>query len=283
MKIGYLGPESSFTYQAAKTGFPEGQLIPFSSIPACIKAVEYGKVALSVVPIENTLEGSVNTTVDYLYHQSAIPVGAELILPIHQQLMVSKENEKRWGSVEKILSHPQALAQSSQFIQQYFPKAVVEATPSTTYAAQYVAEHPEEQIAAIAPKNAARTYQLAIVRENIQDIEINHTRFWVIGQPEISLPLSKKKSKTTLAITMPSNQPGSLHQALSAFSWRKISLSKIESRPLKTSLGEYFFLLDIEMDKPKILVDNAIEEIRLLGGEVKIFGHYGIYPVKTIE
>ena len=283
MKIGYLGPESSFTYQAAKTGFPKGQLVPLSSIPACIKAVEYGEVALSVVPIENTLEGSVNTTVDYLYHQTSIPVGAEMILPIHQQFMVAKQNEQRWASVEKILSHPQALAQSSQFIQQYFPRAIVESTPSTTYAAQYVAEHPEEPIAAIAPKNASLTYQLSIVCENIQDIELNHTRFWVIGQPDISLSLPKKKEKMTLAVTMPSNQPGSLHQALSAFSWRKISLSKIESRPLKTSLGEYFFLLDIEMDRPKILIDNAIEEIHSLGGEVKIFGQYGIYPVKTIE
>ncbi|MGM0124270.1 prephenate dehydratase [Enterococcus sp. AZ194] len=278
--MGYLGPESSFTYQAAKKGFPNVQLVPFPSIPACIKAVEYQEVELAVVPIENTLEGSVNTTVDYLYHQSSIPVGAELILPIHQQLMVAKQNQHEWQKLSKILSHPQALAQSANFIQEHFPEVLIESTPSTAYAAQYVAEHPDELIGAIAPKSAAQTYQVAIVSENIQDVAVNHTRFWVIGQPKISLSLPLKKEKMTLAITMPSNNPGSLLQALSAFGWRQIDLSKIESRPLKTSLGEYFFLVDIEMDKPRVLVENAIEEIHLLGGEVKIFGQYGIYPVE---
>ncbi|KAF1296086.1 prephenate dehydratase [Enterococcus sp. JM4C] len=281
MKVGYLGPESSFTYQAAKKGFPNEQLVPFPSIPACIKAVEYKDVELAVVPIENTLEGSVNTTVDYLYHQSFIPVGAELILPIHQQLMVAKQNQADWQQITKIMSHPQALAQSANFIQAHFPDVQIESTPSTAYAAQYVAEHPKELIGAIAPKSAAQMYQTVIVSENIQDVAINHTRFWVIGQPEIVLSLPMKKEKMTVAITMPLNTPGSLLQALSAFGWRQIDLSKIESRPLKTSLGEYFFLLDVEMNKPRSLVENAIEEIQLLGGEVKVFGQYGIYPVVT--
>ncbi|SJZ69412.1 prephenate dehydratase [Pilibacter termitis] len=280
MKIGYLGPESSFTHTAAVNAFPSEYLVPYRSIPACIKAVEFHEVDLAIVPIENTLEGSVNTTVDYLFHQSTIPVGAEIVLPIYQQLMVSKENKERWEEVTKILSHPQALAQSQEFIRQYFPNADLEQTPSTAYAASFVSEHPQEKIAAIAPRASAEKYDLEIVKENIQDIASNHTRFWIIGKDEAHLPyLPVEREQMSIAITMPSNMPGSLYKALSAFSWREINLSKIESRPLKTSLGEYFFLIDLVVDKPLELIEFALEEIRLLGGEVKIFGKYGIHTI----
>lgn len=283
MKVGYLGPESSFTYTATKTAFPNDTLVPFHSIPACIKAVEFKEVDLGVVPIENTLEGSVNTTVDYLFHQSTIPVGAEIVLPIFQQLMVSKKNQVNWTEVTRILSHPQALAQSQGFLNHYFPEAELEQTPSTAYAANYVSEHPNRPIAAIAPKLAAEKYGLTIVKENIQDVAINRTRFWVIGSDKVELAhIPVESQKMTLAITMPNNMPGALHKALSAFSWREIDLSKIESRPLKTTLGEYFFLIDLIADKPVELIRFALEEIELMGGEVKVFGNYKVHPIHGI-
>ena len=283
MKVGYLGPESSFTHTATKSAFPQQELVPFGSIPACIKAVEFGEVELGVVPIENTLEGSVNTTVDYLYHQSRIPVGAEIVLPIFQQLMVHPENQAEWQACTRLLSHPQALAQSQGFINRHFPNAVLEATPSTAYAAHYVSEHPEMTIAAIAPKLSAETYELVIVQRDIQDVAINRTRFWVIGAPQVDLAhIPTEKVKMTLAITMPNNMPGALHKALSAFSWREIDLSKIESRPLKTTLGEYFFLIDLNVNKPQPLIDFALEEIRQLGGSVKVFGTYETHPIHGI-
>ncbi|MFD1899653.1 prephenate dehydratase [Enterococcus termitis] len=282
MKVGFLGPEASFTHNAAKTAFPSEALIPFHSIPACIKAVEFGEVDLGVVPIENTIEGSVNTTVDYLFHQTTIPVGAEIVLPIYQQFMVAKKNQKNWRQTERILSHPQALAQSQEFIRAYFPNALLEATPSTAYAASFVAEHPELKIAAIAPKKSAETYDLAVVGENIQDVASNQTRFWVIGAEKISLPLNVENEKMTIALTMPNNMPGALHKALSVFSWRDIDLSKIESRPLKTTLGEYFFLIDLNVQQPQRLLENALEELRLMGGTVKIFGKYKVHLIDGV-
>ncbi|WP_086347526.1 prephenate dehydratase [Candidatus Enterococcus clewellii] len=283
MKVGYLGPESSFTHTATKTAFPNETLVPFHSIPACIKAVEFKDVDLGVVPIENTLEGSVNTTVDYLFHQSNIPVGAEIVLPIFQQLMVSKENQENWQETTRILSHPQALAQSQAFLSQHFPDAELEQTPSTAYAANFVSEHPHRKIAAIAPKLSAETYDLTIVKADIQDVAINRTRFWVIGSDTVALAhIPSKVRKMTLAITMPNNMPGALHKALSAFSWREIDLSKIESRPLKTALGEYFFLIDLIADKPIELIDCALQEIKLMGGEVKVFGNYSVHPIHGI-
>lgn len=280
MKIGYLGPKSSFTYTAAAKAFPEEELMPFPTIPACIKAVEHEEVTLAVVPIENSIEGSVNTTLDYLFHQSDLAVGAEIVLPIQQYLMVRGEHKKDWHHLEKIISHPQALAQCQHFIEDHFEKAVIEAAPSTTYGASYVAQHPAEMAGAIAPREAAASYGLEIAAENIQDLEINQTRFWVLGAERAAIDLPVTMEKMSLAITMPYNQPGSLHKALSAFGWREIDLSKIESRPLKTSLGEYFFLVDINIEKPIALIENALEEIRLLGGEIKIFGRYQVHPIK---
>lgn len=282
MKVGFLGPEASFTHNAAKTAFPDEELISYHSIPACIKGVEFGEVDLGVVPIENTIEGSVNTTVDYLFHQTTIPVGAEIVLPIYQQLMVAKKNKDSLGETTKILSHPQALAQSQEFIRTYFPMAELEATPSTAYGANFVALHPEQKIAAIAPKLSAEKYDLEIVGKDIQDVAINQTRFWVIGSEKVDLPIHATDKKLTIALTMPNNMPGALHKALSAFSWREIDLSKIESRPLKTTLGEYFFLIDINVQKPQELLDNALEEIRLMGGSVKIFGNYAIHPINGV-
>lgn len=282
MKIGYLGPESSFTHTATKTAFPDQELVPYHSIPACIKAVEFSEVDLGVVPIENTIEGSVNTTVDYLFQKTTIPVGAEIVLPIFQQLMVAKENKQDWQNITKILSHPQALAQSQEFIRSIFPMADLEPTPSTAYAASFVAKNSKQKIAAIAPKLSAATYDLEIVGENIQDVEINQTRFWVIGAEKVNLPIQVEKKKMTIAITMPNNMPGALHKALAAFSWREIDLSKIESRPLKTTLGEYFFLIDINVQRPLELLENALDEIRLMGGEVKIFGIYNVHPIHGV-
>lgn len=284
MKVGFLGPEASFTHTATKAAFAETEytLVPYHSIPACIKAIEFGEVDLGVIPIENTIEGSVNTSVDYLFHQSNIPVGAELVLPIFQQLMVANENQVNWHSLKKILSHPQALAQSQSFIHQHFPMAELEPTPSTAYAANYVSSHPDELIAAIAPKLSAERYNLTIVGKDIQDVAINQTRFWVLGAKTVSLSLPAAEEKMTLALTMPNNMPGALHKALSVFSWRGIDLSKIESRPLKTTLGEYFFLIDLNATKPVELLANAIEELTLIGATVKVFGTYKVHEINGV-
>jgi prephenate dehydratase len=282
MKIGYLGPMGSFTYTAALTAFPKAELVAFSSIPACIKGVENAQVSLSIIPIENTIEGSVNASIDYLYHQSEITVEAELVLPIQQQLMVAKNNVQRWQQSQKIFSHPQALAQSQRFLTKYFPLAALEVTPSTAYAASYIAEHASEPLAAIAPKLSAEMYDLAIVQENIQDLAVNQTRFWVLGNQAVELPCEAASEKMSIAVTLPNNLPGALHKALSVFSWREISLSKIESRPLKTTLGEYFFLIDLLKDQPQAVIQNAFEELHLLGGTIKIFGNYKIYPLGSI-
>lgn len=269
MKIGYLGPKSSFSHQAAKKQFDAVDLVAYASIPACLNAVLTREVAYSIVPIENSLEGSVHATIDTLSQNHQLQVLAEVILPIKQQLLATSE-----GPFKKIYSHPQALAQSQKFLATHYPTAELVPTTSTTAACEYVATQQTQEIAAIAAAEAAVSYGLKIISSNIQDNDFNQTRFWIVGlKPTTTFG---KVEKMSLILTLPSNKAGALHQMLAAFGWRQINLSKIESRPLKTSLGEYFFVIDLLLDQPQQLIDNAIEEIKLLGGTVI---HLGTYPV----
>ncbi|MCD2207612.1 prephenate dehydratase [Listeria booriae] len=284
MKVGYLGPVATFTHTAAVSAFPQDEAVAYASIPDCIMAIEKGRVDVAVVPIENTIEGTVNVTLDYLFHQSSVPIVAEIVVPIAQHVMVHPNNSNTWQSVQKVMSHPQAIAQCHTFLQTELYGVERETTPSTAYAAEWVSKHPDELIAAIAPYMAAETYGLTIVQENAQDIELNQTRFVVLSRHPVTIALpDREEEKTSVSVILPNNMPGALHKVLATFAWRNIDMSKIESRPLKTSLGEYFFLIDLLSDGEAQLVQNALEEIALLGGTTRELGTYHVYrlPVKV--
>ena len=272
MKVGYLGPKNSFTFAAASSFFGEEVLEAFASIPLSLQAIEQQVIDYVVVPIENSLEGSVHASIDRLFNKENLQVFQEIILPIRQQFLMAQPAQPT-----KILSHPQALAQSQQFLEKNYPDVPLEAVASTTFAAEYVANHPEEQLAAIASPAAAKEYGLVTVAADIQDNDLNQTRFWVIGQRGENLLTAKTPEKGTLFITAPKNMPGALHKILSTFAWREIDLSKIDSRPLKTSLGEYFFVLDLAIADNQKLIGYALKEIELLGGQVQ---QLGMYPVQ---
>ena len=237
MKIAYLGPKGSFSHHVVQTAFPKEELQAFANITDVIKAYEQGLVDYSVVPVENSIEGSVHESLDYLFHQARIQAVAEIVQPIHQQLMAVPGHTK----IEKIFSHPQALAQGKKFIDEHYPEAQIEVTASTAYAARFISEHPDQPYAAIAPKSSAEEYGLELIAEDIQEMEANFTRFWVLGAEIPKIPLNSQAEKMSLALTLQDNLPGALYKALSTFAWRGIDLTKIESRPLKTALGEYFF------------------------------------------
>ena len=246
----------------------------FANITDVIKAYEQGLVDYSVVPVENSIEGSVHETLDYLFHQAHIQAVAEIVQPIHQQLMVVPGHTK----IEKIFSHPQALAQGKKFIDEQYPEAQIEVTASTAYAARFISEHPDQPFAAIAPRSSAEEYGLELIAEDIQEMEANFTRFWVLGAENPSIPLQAQTEKMSLALTLPDNLPGALYKALSTFAWRGIDLTKIESRPLKTALGEYFFIIDVDY-ADKALVHFAQKELEAIGIQYKVLGAYPIYPI----
>ena len=274
MKIAYLGPSGSFTHNVALKTFPKEELIPFSNITEVIKAYESHQVTYAIVPVENSIEGSVHETLDYLFHQAKIHAVVEIIQHIKQQLMVKNDGEH----IEKIFSHPQAIAQGKKYITKHYPEAKIEITASTAYAARYVSEHPKEAFAAIAPEAAAKEYGLTIIANDIQEMEENFTRFWVLGEQKPEIQLKKIDRKLSLALTLPDNLPGALYKALSTFAWRGIDLTKIESRHLKTTLGEYFLIVDLDNENNQ-LVDFALEELAVIGISYKILGDYPVFQL----
>ncbi|MCP9081976.1 prephenate dehydratase [Streptococcus sp. CF10-1] len=278
MKIAYLGPKGSFSHHVVQTAFPKEELQAFANITDVIKAYEQGLVDYSVVPVENSIEGSVHESLDYLFHQARIQAVAEIVQPIHQQLMAVPGQSK----IEKIFSHPQALAQGKRFIDKHYPEAKIEVTASTAYAARFISEHPDQPYAAIAPKSSAEEYGLELIAEDIQEMEANFTRFWVLGAEIPKIPLNSQAEKMSLALTLPDNLPGALYKALSTFAWRGIDLTKIESRPLKTALGEYFFIIDVDYSD-KELVHFARQELEAIGIQHKILGTYQIFTITDIE
>jgi prephenate dehydratase len=279
LKIAYLGPLASFTDLAVKRAFPKCTAIPCVTIPDCIEAAIKEEVDYAVVPMENSLEGSVHITVDYLFHKSNLNIAAELTSPIHQHLMIHPSNNSNVTALEKILSHSHALAQCHKFLNSVYRGTALEQTTSTAAAAKYLSEHPEEKLGAIGNELAANVYGLEITHKNIHDFAYNHTRFIVLHKDPVRLELPNKKvtEKTTLMVTLPKDRSGALHQVLSAFAWRQLNLSKIESRPLKTGLGDYFFLIDVEQEMDEVLLPGAISEMEALGCKVKVIGSYSSY------
>lgn len=275
MKIAFLGPEASFTQLTATQLFPNEELIPKANILDCFLAVQNNEVDKAVVPLENSIEGTVSMTLDYLYQTPEIRVEAEAVMPIAHHLMIhpSQENDT---AIEKIYSHPQALAQSFHFLNQNYPEVIKQDFASTAAAAKRVSENPDRKIAAVANKFAAELYGLKIINDNIHDVEENHTRFIVISKTENTYQNEMQSigKKTAMLITLPQDHAGGLHQVLSVFAWRNMNLSKIESRTLKTTLGNYFFFVTVVGDWNNVLYINSIDELKAIGADVKFLGNY---------
>jgi prephenate dehydratase len=276
MKVGFLGPKATFTELAVKKVFPGYELEPYTTIPESMDAVVEKKVDIAVVPVENALEGSVNITLDYLTQEVQLPIVGEITIPIKQHLMVHPANKDNWKEVTKVYSHPHAIAQCHKFLHTSLKSVPFENVNSTAAAAKMVMDHPEQQVAAIANELAASEYGLTIVQRNIHDFDYNHTRFVVLTENGLDFEAISGSShyKTTMMVTLPSDRAGALHQVLSAFAWRKINLSKIESRPMKTGIGNYFFIIDLEMKLDEVLIPGAMAELEALGCGVKLLGSY---------
>lgn len=283
-QVAFLGPEASFTHLATQALFPNSPLLPIRTIPECIEMVSNGQVEIAVVPLENALEGTVPLTIDYLFHEANVFVIAEILSPIAQNLMVHPNNVERWEEISNIYSHPHALAQCHKYLYYRFGKVPLEQASSTAAAAKYVSEHSEQCIAAIANSSAAEEYGLKIVEQNIHDFHFNHTRFFVLSKMKKSVEEvgHNGQIKTTVMITLPKDdRSGALHQVLSVFAWRQLNLSKIESRPLKTGLGQYFFIIDVLENEKAPMMKGAMEELLALGCEVKSLGSYYTYETKA--
>lgn len=282
MKIAFLGPHASFTQLAATQLFPGEELLPQANILDCFNAVNNGDTEKAVVPLENSIEGTVSMTLDYLYKTPSIKIEAEGVMPIAHHLMIHPDHNME--DIEKIYSHPQALAQSFHFLDSHYKEIARQDFSSTAAAAKYVSENKDLKIAAVANQFAANLYGLKIVQRNIQDFEQNHTRFIVITKQQSeyhNTDLEVLGEKSGMLINLPEDHAGGLHQVLSVFAWRKMNLSKIESRTLKTGLGNYFFFINVVGKWEEVLHGNALLELESIHADVDFLGTYKEYLLES--
>ena len=263
--IAFLGPEASFSHLASRLHFGESSsFLSQNGIARVFDEVEKGSVDWGVVPVENSLEGSVNVTLDRLI-LTPLKIRAEIYLRISQCLISSAKTMK---GIKNIYSHPQALAQCQSWLRTNLPNCTLGEMESTAAAVQIVRGKKAE--AAIGSELASQWYGMNILAESIEDNPSNMTRFLVIGEGEGQ---ATGNDKTSL-IFATKDSPGSLHRALSSFAGRKINLSKIESHPVKERLWEYLFFVDVIGHVHDKAIKRCLEELKEKTTYLKILGSY---------
>lgn len=264
-RIGALGPEGTYSEKAALLwlkGRPDATIVYFNDFEGVLEAVAAGGLEAGIVPVENSLEGAVTTVMDLLLRQKVVIVG-EVNVPIRHCLV------GRGGGVKVILSHPQALAQCRQYLRDHYPEAEVRTTGSTSHAARLAQEFPE--MAAVAGADTALKYGLKILAREIQDASDNVTRFIVAARKRAA---ATGRDKTSLVIYLDKDRPGALFSILGEFARHNINLTRIESRPSRKGLGDYYFYIDLEGHMDDKVVEQAIDEIKEKAAMVRVLGSY---------
>jgi prephenate dehydratase len=264
MIIGILGPEGTFSEKAAKLWKSKAKLKYFDDISMIFKEASARKIEFAIVPIENSIEGTVIATLNLLLEFDLKIVG-EIVIPINHCLL----SKGKLSNIKVIVSHPHALAQCSKFLKMKFPNAELRAVGSTAHAAKLAMEF--EEMAAIASEEAARNYGLNVLMRGIQDERENYTRFAVLAT---KIPEPSKRNKTSIVVHLKENRPGALHEFLGIFAKRNINLTKIESRPSKKALGDYLFFIDFEGHIKDRAVAEALEEARGMVDKLRVLGSY---------
>lgn len=261
--VAVLGPRGSYSEQAARKWRPHARLA-FQPTPAHVfRAVERGGAAAAVVPVENSVAGPVDVTLDLL-RETDVSIVAEIELPI-RHCLAAKGPLK---SVKAVSSISMALAQCRRFLERTLPDIRTIPAPSTAEAARRASRSPT--IAAIASEEAAQVYGLRILKRNIQDYRSNATRFIALGRER---PAPTGRDKTSMLISLARDRPGFLHEVLGVFAARRINLTKVESRPTKRKLGEYVFFLDCEGHADAAPVREALAALRRIA-EFRVLGSY---------
>jgi prephenate dehydratase len=275
MRIAYLGPAGTFTEDALGEA-ASGEFDPLrtATIHDAILAVQSGDADRALVPFENSIEGSVRSTLDALaFEADAVTIVGEHDYAVRAHLIGREPVEL--GEIEAVLSHQQPLAQCARFLREQLTGVELRSVSSTAAAVRMVAESVRPW-AAIGSRAAAELYGCAILREGIQDEADNVTRFvWIAAAG--TEPAHGETWKTSLVFSeLGEDRPGALVNALSEFSSREINLSRIESRPLRTSLGRYMFFCDLDGAAEDGVVAEAIAALRTKAESVRILGSYPV-------
>jgi prephenate dehydratase len=270
MRIAYLGPPGTFSEEAVgRCDLCAGdEPLPCASFQDAWEAVLAGQAEAALLPVENSIEGAIGTTLDLQVHRHGLMIRREVLLPVQQQLLARPGTTL--AEVTRVLSHPQPLGQCARFLRERLPGARLEPTHSTADAARQVSEG-LPGAAAIGSRAAAGRYRLTILSESIQDSDENTTRFVLVARAD-EPPTGR--DRTSIAFTLDRDRPGGLYQLMGEFASRGINLSKIESRPLKAALGHYIFYVDLEGHRLDAPCAEALESVRQLVHRFYLLGSY---------
>ncbi|HEY5583540.1 MAG TPA: prephenate dehydratase [Ruminiclostridium sp.] len=269
--IGFLGPQGTFSHEAALAYIVDRpyMLGEFSSIQDVLVAVKNGNIDEAIVPIENSLEGAINVTLDVLAKEGELYIVDELIIPINLNLVVKKGTAAK--DITVIISHPQPLGQCRNYLNRDFQTAIQVEENSTSKAAQRVAAG-DGTYAAITSNIAAKIHGLEILASNVQDAQNNRTRFVIISK---ALKMRTGSDKTSIVFST-DNKPGSLYKILDIFSLWDINMTKIESRPAKNVLGQYIFFIDID---GHIEDQDVLDALTMIQRKTSFYRFMGSYPI----
>jgi chorismate mutase / prephenate dehydratase len=271
ISVAYLGPEGTFTHQAVLKKFgTTGHFLFCRTIDNVFREVDKKRVDFGVVPIENSMEGVVNHTLD-MFLESDLKITSEILLEIHQYLL-SREN--KISDIKRVFSHPQAIAQCWNWITEKLPDVEITETDSTAEAVKIAKE--EEKSAAIGSEVASDIYGIPVLAEKIEDFGENITRFLVIGR-EISKRTGKDKTSILFSVK---DKAGTLHDMLIPFKEKEINLTRIESRPSKRKAWEYVFFVDLMGHKDQKKIKEALSLLEESSIFLKILGSY---PMEDVE
>jgi prephenate dehydratase len=267
-RYAFLGPAGTFSEEALYAlGIDGLEPVECTSIPEVFEAVERGLADAGVVPIENSIEGSVPATLDALAFDTKLEIQGEIVLDIRFSLVVAPGTTL--ADVTRVVAHPQASGQCRRWLERYLPGRPVTAANSNAEAVQIAIAEPG--VAALGPALAAQLYGGEVLEDHAEDYAGNQTRFVVIGR---GLRARTGTDKTSLALFMKADRSGTLHMILGEFVYGDINLTKIQSRPTKRQLGDYMFFIDLEGHVEDANVRTALDCLRLKLREVKVLGSY---------
>lgn len=273
-RIGYLGPAGTFSEEALlrETDLAAGELVAYPSIGAAVAGAGAGEVDAAFVPLENTIEGSINATLDPLVFDGGLLVQREVVFDVHLDLLALPGAPR--SGVRRVVSYSAALGQVREYLKAELPDAEQLVVGSTAEAARRVAAEADPAAAAVAPPGAAARYGLEPLASSIEDRAGNQTRF-VLVAPGV-VPPPSGQDRTLLVCFQPSDRPGSLQEILGQFAARSLNLTRIESRPTREALGDYCFVIEVEGHVGEDLLGDCLVALRSRLEEVRFLGSYPV-------
>ena len=272
-RLAFLGPIGSFSQEAALNYNKNLEHLSCNSIPQVIEKVKKGLANEAILPVENSIEGSVTSTIDLLIQETKLKIKTEIVIAIEHCLLTKDQTQLK--NIQHVYSHPQALSQCRKFLTSHLPNAQLIASLSTSTAVEEMKKS-KYTSAAIANQKCASIYNVKIMSKKISDNENNYTRFIILSDKDHK---NTGKDKTSICFDFSHDSPGMLYMVLEKFAKNNINLTKIESRPSKTNLGNYIFLIDLKGHRTDKIVNECFNQVKPLVSMFKILGSYPLFDM----